>query len=99
MAVNHVINHAGVAFLHRAMEKAEASIDRVVAAYLKAEAESGAPALRERLAAESPSAEAETIARVELEDALESLTLAALEGKRAPASAEAMAPVLARLGS
>jgi glutamate dehydrogenase len=98
MAVNHLINHAGVSFLRRVMRTSGASIDTVVATYVRVEGEADAGALRARVLASGLSASGETAVLVELEQALESLTLAALNGSAAKPS-EALAPVLARLGS
>jgi glutamate dehydrogenase len=98
VAVNHVINKAGVAFLPRVMRAAQAPVPAVVAAYLRVEYEADAAAVRGRVLSSGLSAGDETAVLMELEQALESLTLAALGGGGS-AKPSALAPVLARLGS
>jgi glutamate dehydrogenase len=98
VAVNHVINNAGVSFLHRMMGESGAPLDRVVAAYVAVELDSQAAALRQRILSSGLPAGDEIAALLELEDGLESLAAAILGGTQAQA-AEALAPVLARLGS
>ena len=97
VAVNHVINHAGVSFLYRMMGESGETIDRVVSTYVAVEGKAEASALRARIMAADLSAEAETAALLELEDALESMASAALEGGAAPEPAETLRPVLALL--
>jgi glutamate dehydrogenase len=98
VAVNHVINHAGVTFLRRVVKESGAAIDTVVATYVRVEQEADARPVRARILASGLSASDETAVLVELEQALESLTLGALNGGSAEPS-EALAPVLARLGA
>jgi glutamate dehydrogenase len=93
-AVNHVINCAGVTFLSRMMAGGKFGIGDVIAAYCEVDRSSGAHALRERLQEAGP--EAAYHGLVELEEALESATRDALEGKSADAGA-ALEPVRARL--
>jgi glutamate dehydrogenase len=97
VVVNHVVNQAGVGFLGRVMKATGATVDAVVNAYLTAEQQAGAASLRARIGSSGLAAKAEMSALVELEDALEALTLAALKGDGRPPK-EALAPVLARLG-
>ena len=96
VAVNHVINNAGVSFLPRAIRASAASIDAVVAAYVSAERMAGADALRGRILSASLAASDETAVLIDLDEALEALTLSALNGGTARAE-EALAPVMARL--
>jgi glutamate dehydrogenase len=93
-AVNHVINCAGVTFLSRMMAGGKFGIGDVIAAYCEVDRSSGAHSLRERLQEAGP--EAAYHGLVELEEALESATRDALEGKSADAGA-ALEPVRARL--
>ena len=97
MAVNHVVNKAGVSFLRRVMRASTVSVAAVVAAYLRVEHEAEAGAARARILASGLSASDETAVLLELEQALESLTLATLNGGTTTRPSEALAPVLARL--
>jgi glutamate dehydrogenase len=99
VAVNHVVNKAGVAFLRRVAHGGQASVPAVVAAYLQAEHAAEAAAVRGRILSSGLSAADEAAVLAELEQALESLTLAALAGGAPTPPSEALAPVLARLGS
>jgi glutamate dehydrogenase len=96
VAVNHVVNHAGAAFLYSTMGESGASLDAVVGAYVAVERQSGAEAVRARILASGRGAEAEAVALIELENALESMVEAALDDGAAPAQG-ALDPVLARL--
>ena len=78
VAVNHVINNAGVSFLYRMMGESGAPIDRVVATYVAVEKEAGAAAVRARILSSGLAAEAEAAALLELEDSLESLAASQL---------------------
>ncbi|PYQ45250.1 MAG: NAD-glutamate dehydrogenase [Acidobacteria bacterium] len=93
-AVNHVINCAGVTFLSRMMAGGKFGIGDVIAAYSEVDRSSGAHSLRERLQEVPP--EAAYNGLLELEEALESATRDALEGKSADAGA-ALEPVRSRL--
>jgi glutamate dehydrogenase len=93
-AVNHVINCAGVTFLSRMMAGGRFGIGDVIAAYTEVDRSSGAHALRARLQEAAPEAAYQGL--IELEEALESATRDALEGKSADAGA-ALEPMRARL--
>jgi glutamate dehydrogenase len=93
-AVNHVINCAGVTFLSRMMAGGKFGIGDVIAAYSEVDRSSGAHSLRERLQEVPPEAAYKGL--LELEEALESATRDALEGKSADAGA-ALEPVRSRL--
>jgi glutamate dehydrogenase len=96
VAVNHVVNNAGLAFLERMMD-GNVGLAEVVTAYLEVEGGSGAPELRERLFAAGLDARTEQQALIELEDRLEALARAALEGQR-PSLEGAHSALSARLG-
>jgi glutamate dehydrogenase len=84
-AVNHVVNCAGITFLSRMMAGGKAGIGEIIAAYAEVDRSSGAHALRERLQEAGPEAGYQGL--IELEEALESATRDALEGKTADAGA------------
>jgi glutamate dehydrogenase len=93
-AVNHVINCAGVTLLSRMMAGGKFGIGDVIAAYSEVDRFSGALALRERLKDAPPETAHKGL--LELEDALESATRDALEGRSGDTGA-ALEPVRARL--
>jgi len=93
-AVNHVVNCAGITFLARMMAGGKAGIGEIIAAYVEVERSSGAHALRERLQEATPEVGYQGL--IELEEALESATRDALEGRTADAGA-ALQPVRSRL--
>jgi glutamate dehydrogenase len=70
-AINYVVNRGGVTLLPRLMGVAEFSIGDVVAAWVDADREAEAPALREALLAARRPAREEQEALLEIEDALE----------------------------
>jgi hypothetical protein len=85
--VNHLVNRAGVTLLSRLTRDGKALGD-VFAAYLDADRESGAEALRDMLTAAGLGAQREQEGLLGIEDVLEELTRHALEGKKTkPASA------------
>ena len=85
LAVNHIINNAGVTFLWRVMNQSKAGIGEVVTAYVDLEREAEARALRDALGAAARPAADEHQALLEIEDALEASVLANLEGKKVEA--------------
>jgi glutamate dehydrogenase len=97
VAVNSVINHAGITFLERMMKATDNGIEEVVAAYLEADRAGGVPELRVAVLAAGLSAPEEAKAFLEIEAALEDATRQALAGKKADAS-KALAGVRSRLG-
>jgi glutamate dehydrogenase len=50
-AVNHLVNHAGIAFIHRMAAATGAAVGEVIEAYLEADRESGSQAARAELLA------------------------------------------------
>jgi glutamate dehydrogenase len=95
-AVNHVVNCAGITFLARMMAGGKAAIGDVIAAYVEVERSSGAHGLRRRLQEAAPEVGYQGL--LELEEALESATRDALDGKMADAGA-ALEPVRSRLAT
>ncbi|HET7747569.1 MAG TPA: NAD-glutamate dehydrogenase domain-containing protein [Vicinamibacteria bacterium] len=91
-AVNHVVNNAGITFLSRLMALGRGGPGEILAAYLDAERSSGAHELRDRIQARALPAEQEHRALLDLERGLETLTVAALEGRAGDAAA-ALKPV------
>jgi glutamate dehydrogenase len=89
-AVNHVINCAGITFLFRVEAVAKAGIGRVMGAYIEAEAAAGGRGLRKAILGSQLGAAEAQKALVDLEDALESTTLASLAGKDAPKGVDAL---------
>jgi glutamate dehydrogenase len=87
VAVNHVVNNAGIALLPRLVVALGANVAGAISAYLEMDRASGAPALREALLAERRAAAEEQAALLEIEEALEPIVLARLEGKRPDAAA------------
>jgi glutamate dehydrogenase len=74
VAVNHLINHAGVGFLHRMAGTNRPEVGDIVHAYLVADRDSGASALRERIRAAGKAAADEQQQLLAVEDALETAT-------------------------
>jgi glutamate dehydrogenase len=97
-AVNHLINNAGITFISRLTAETKAGIGVVVAASLQVDQAADASALRERLQASGLSAEAEHLALLEVEEALEGAARDVLAGEKGDPAA-ALAPVLARIGA
>src|SRR6185436_5783373 len=73
VAVNYVINEAGVTFLSRAMATTRKGIGEVVAAYLAVDREVQASDLRRRIESAGLEAGAENELLLEMEDALEGM--------------------------
>jgi glutamate dehydrogenase len=96
VAVNHVINHAGVAFLERIMKATDKDVGEVIVAYLEADRDSAAGELRAAIFAAGRPAPEQVKALLEIERVLEELTRKALEGKRGDA-AQALSAVRSRL--
>ena len=95
-AVNHVINEAGVTFLSRMMSATKKGIGEVVAAYLEADRQADANALRDRVEAAGLDAAAENELLLGIEDALETMVRDRLTTGRADGAA-ALEPIRARL--
>jgi len=96
VAVNSLINEAGVTFLSRMMALAKKSMAEVVAAYLDVDREVGARALRDRVEQAGLEAGKETELLLEIEDAVETMTRNRLTGAREDGAA-ALEPIRARL--
>jgi glutamate dehydrogenase len=71
-AVNHLINHAGVGFIHRQAAVTGRDVGDIVHAYLMADRESGADAARQQIREAGGKAADEQAQLVAIEDALES---------------------------
>ncbi len=82
VAVNHLVNHAGITFLSRLSTEARKPPAEIIFTYIEADRESGASPLRSEILAAGLSAEAERKALLEIEDRLERLTRRILEGER-----------------
>jgi len=96
-AVNYMINRGGVSLLPRLEQGARNGIGEAVAAWVEADRESGAQALRDEvLAAGRPAAEAHGLL-VEIEDALETAALGRLEGKPKAGPGKALEAIGKRL--
>jgi glutamate dehydrogenase len=74
VAVNHLINNAGVGFIHRQAAATGRDVGDIVHAYLVADRESGADEVRQRIRAAQGKAAAEQAELVQMEDALETAT-------------------------
>jgi glutamate dehydrogenase len=96
VAVNYVINNAGIVLLPRLTAAGQADWAGAVRAYLEIDHASGAPALREALRAERRPAAEEQAALLEIEEALEPLVRGRLAGQRADAEG-ALAALRSRL--
>jgi glutamate dehydrogenase len=96
VAVNHLVNCAGISFLSRMTAGGKAGIGEVVAAYLDADRASGAPELRRRVVEAGLAAQAEHAALLEIEAGLEAVVRSAVEGGKLDAPA-ALAAVRGRL--
>jgi glutamate dehydrogenase len=96
VAVNHLVNEAGVTFLPRMMAQTKKGMGEVVAAYLEVDRQAQAPALRERVELSGQDAATETALLIEIEDALEAMTRDRLNGARE--HVEALEPIRAKLG-
>jgi glutamate dehydrogenase len=95
-AVNHVVNSAGVSFLARVMAASKTGIGEVVAAYVDVDRESQARTRRAAVLESGLDARGEHEALIEIEDALETASLALLGGKRVD-PARALDPVRSAL--
>jgi glutamate dehydrogenase len=96
-AVNHVVNHAGIAFLRRAGGAADGP-GPAVAAWLAADQALGGAALREAARAGPRPAAEEQALLLEIEDGVASAARLRLEGAPGPA-ADPLAALRARLGA
>jgi glutamate dehydrogenase len=81
-AVNHLVNHAGVGFIHRVSAATGKDVGDVVHAYLVADREAKADAARQQIEAAATTAAEEQTRLVAVEDALEEATMTLLEGRK-----------------
>jgi glutamate dehydrogenase len=96
MAVNHLINNAGITFLERLTAWGKSNMGEEVKAYLEVDRAAGAEALRQRVQDAGLDAAREQEALLEIEDTLEERTRAALEGKTSGVD-QALQPLRKRL--
>jgi glutamate dehydrogenase len=95
-AVNHMINRGGISLLPRLEQGAKNGIGEAVTAWVEADREAGAEALREALFAAARAAEAEQAALLDIEACVEAAARERLEGKKASAR-KALEEIRARL--
>ncbi|HYK87167.1 MAG TPA: hypothetical protein VE398_00235, partial [Acidobacteriota bacterium] len=81
-AVNYVINNGGISLLPRVAAATNADIGTIIAAYLEADHQIGAPALRGQILGNGLSAAAEHDALLDLEDVLEAVMTELLAGRK-----------------
>jgi glutamate dehydrogenase len=96
VAVNHVVNEAGVTFLSRMMAATKKGIGDVVTAYLEADDRVGARGLRQRVEAAGVDAAGENALLLDIENALETVVRERLTTGREDGAA-ALEPIRARL--
>ncbi len=82
-AVNYVINNGGISLLPRLAAATNAEAGTIIAAYLDADRESGAPAKRAAVLTGGLSTQDEHAALLEVEETVEALTLNVLSGGKA----------------
>jgi glutamate dehydrogenase len=71
LAINHVVNHGGIALLHRWMSVLNAGVSETVLAYLKTDRAASADAQRRKVLEAGLTPEAEHQALMKIEDSLE----------------------------
>ncbi len=81
VAVNSMINHAGISFVSRLVRDTKADAGRIVTTYLEVEQACDAPGARAALAAQRRPAFDECQVRLAIEDAIEGTVRALLEGR------------------
>jgi glutamate dehydrogenase len=86
VAVNHVVNNAGITFLSRLMADSKADIGTIVTAYLEVDEAAGAAALRDAIEGAGLAAPAVHEALLEMETILGDLTNKSLAGERVEAA-------------
>jgi glutamate dehydrogenase len=96
VAVNRLVNEAGVTFLSRNMAATKTEMGDVLAAYLEVDRQTDARALRDRVEGARLDAVAENELLLDIEDALERMTREMLAGGREDGAA-ALEPIRARL--
>jgi glutamate dehydrogenase len=96
-AVNYLVNRGGIALLPRLEQGAKNGIGEAVTAWIEADREASAPALREAVLASGRPADAEQAALLEIEDALEVAAQERLEGKKGAGAKKALQEIRKRL--
>jgi glutamate dehydrogenase len=96
-AVNYLVNKAGLSFLARMMAGAKAGIGDVVAAYVDADRESQAQALREAIMTSGYKAADEYAHLLDIEEALEAAVRDRLEGRKGSGATKAVKELRSRL--
>jgi glutamate dehydrogenase len=96
-AVNYLINRGGIALLPRLHQGAGKLLGEAVTAWIEADREAGAQALREALLASGRPAGEEQAALLEIEDALEAAAKERLEGERSTSAKKAVKEMRSRL--
>jgi glutamate dehydrogenase len=85
-AVNYLVNRGGISLLPRLEQGAKNGIGEAVTAWIEADREAGAEALRQALAAAAKPAAEEQAALLELEAAVEAAAQDRLDGRKASAA-------------
>ena len=98
VAVNRLVNEAGVTFLWRLLNDTKAELGELVAAWLTVERRSGAPALRDQIESAGLGADGAHRVLLEVEAQLEGLARGVLAGDT-PDAEHALDPIRARLSS
>ncbi len=96
-AVNYLINRGGIALLPRLEQGAKNGIGEAVTAWIEADREAEAQALRDALLASGRRAGEEQAALLEIEDVLEAAAQERLEGKKGDGGKKALQPIRSRL--
>jgi glutamate dehydrogenase len=96
-AVNHLVNRGGIALLPRLEQGAKNGMGQAVTAWIEADRETEAQALREALLASGRPAAEEQTALLEIEDTLEAAARERLEGTKGAGAKEALQEIRKRL--
>ncbi|MPY88046.1 MAG: hypothetical protein GEU99_09000 [Luteitalea sp.] len=91
MAANHVVNHAGIAFLPRVATATGAEVGHIVAAYLEADRELDGEALRPQVVESGLSADEEYAKLFEIEERIEAVVFEKLQAAPPPRAEPAAA--------
>jgi glutamate dehydrogenase len=87
VAINHLLNNAGMTFVSRVMSATGKTLADVVAAYLAVDVAAGASPTREKVVASPKPAEAQHGALLQVEEAIEAATRDSANGGRVDAAA------------
>jgi len=96
-AVNYLVNRGGIALLPRLEQGAKNGIGEAVTAWIEADREAEAQALREAVLTAGRPAGEEQAALLEIEDALEAAAQERLEGKKGAGAKKALQEIRKRL--